>query len=74
MSLMALDFVWPLIPIVNGPLMKRKAEFLLNNCRTNYWQNILFVSNWDPPTAVSGISLLTGFPIDVRRHNQLLEF
>lgn len=45
-SLLALEFIWPLIS--SGPLYPEASKFILTNCHNYWWSNVLLIANWYP--------------------------
>jgi hypothetical protein len=46
LSLMALEFVWPLIG--SGPFYPEVTAFVHNNCRKYWWANVMLIANYFP--------------------------
>lgn len=46
LALISIEFLWPLAG--SGPLHTHVAEDIIENCSTNWYQNIFFIMNYNP--------------------------
>ena len=52
MSLVCLEFVWPLL--FDGPFMTRVGNFVKDKCSRTWFLNVLFIQNWFPVLDICG--------------------
>ena len=47
LTLVALDFVWPLFG--SGPMFTELVSYINTSCSSNWWKTILMINNWSDP-------------------------
>jgi hypothetical protein len=52
MSLVALEFIWPLL--LDGPFFTRIGSFVKDKCERTWYHNLFFIQNWFPVVDICG--------------------